>query len=134
MKKEERIKQVKKMVMQNIQAKDIARMLGISEATVSRYVKEILARDNKNECLHSKICNRYSMGKSISEISFEFGVSRTYVNAVILKNGLKERRVQEERKNLIDENTVFAEKRVKNEKILLYGKRYRDVTETYAPR
>ena len=134
MKKAERKKIVKQMLLKNIRGKDIAQQMGVSESTVSKYVKEILKNDNNNECLHSKIKQMYLSGKSILEISFELDISKSYVNAVIKKQGLKEQNYPAEKKDLIDENTVFADNRIKIEKLVVGEKRYEDIIEMIAPR
>ena len=134
MKKAERMKIVKQMLLKNIRGKDIAQQMGVSESTVSKYVKEILKNDNNNECLHSKIKQMYLSGKSILEISFELDISKSYVNAVIKKKGLKEQNYPAEKKDLIDENTVFADNRIKIEKLVVGKKRYVDIIETISPR
>ena len=134
MKKAERMKIVKQMLLKNIRGKDIAQQMGVSESTVSKYVKEILKNDNNNECLHSKINQMYLSGKSILEISFELDISKSYVNAVIKKQGLKEQNYPAEKKELIDENTVFADNRIKIEKLVIGGKKYVDIIETISPR
>ena len=134
MKKAERMKIIKQMLLKNIRGKEIAQQMGVSESTVSRYVKEILKNDNNNECLHSKIKQMYLSGKSILEISFELDISKSYVNAVIKKQGLKEQNYPAEKKDLIDENTVFADNRIKIEKLVVGEKRYEDIIEMIAPR
>ena len=76
----------------------------------------------------------YLSGKSILEISFELDISKSYVNAVIKKKGLKEQNYPAEKKDLIDENTVFADNRIKIEKLVVGGKKYVDIIETISPR
>lgn len=134
MKKAERKERIKQMLLKNIRTKDMAAELGVSESTVSICVKEIMSKDTGNKYLHARIREMYASGKTISEISFVLDISKAYVNAVVKKSGLKKQNYSVERKDLIDENTVFADNRVKLEKLVVSGKRYVDITPVFAPR
>lgn len=76
-----------------------------------------------------KIKQMYDNGCKVQTIAQALGVSKESIYNAFTINGISLK------KSLIDEsNLVYADNRVKFEKVVIYGKRYIDVTQEYAPR
>ena len=131
----ERRERVRQMFAQKKSEKEIAEVLGVSVSTIYGDIRQLGLRNKNSAQLHKEILSLYASGKTLMEISFLLDVSKRYISAVVRKNGISTHRnfvVVE--KNLIDENTVFADNSVNLEKLVVDGKKYLDITQALAPR
>ena len=81
----------------------------------------------KEQC--QKVKELYCNGYTVKEIAQAIGMSKesVYNSFTIMGISLK--------RSLIDENNlVYADNRVKLEKVVINGKRYTDITPIFAPR
>ena len=132
---EGRRERVREMFAQKKSEKEMAEVLGVSVSTIYADIKKLGLRNKSSAQLHREILKLYSSGKTLMEISFLLDVSKRYISAVVRKNGMStHRNFAVVEKNLIDENTVFADNRIRLEKLMVDGKKYLDITQALSPR
>lgn len=122
MDKIERMKKAGELYKTGMLMQDIAKELGVHPSTVSKDIT-MLGLRKKSETITNKILQLHNKGMNKVQISQELGVSKTYVRAVLRDKGLVSTYSKTE-KNLIDENTVYAEDRLANavlEKVMIDG-------------
>ena len=133
--KEERFKIIQEMYDQNKNCKEIAMAIGCSRSTVQRDMAQLGLYTNETEKLNDEIRRLYRQGKSVSQISYETEKSSSYIKTILKKYGAETKTNFACEKDLIDENTVFVEKRkIVLEKIEINGKVYVDITPIFSPR
>ena len=133
--KEERLERVRQMFAQKKSEKEMAEVLGVAPSTIYGYIKELGLKNRNSEQLHRDILKLYSQGKTLTEISFQLDVSKRYVSTVVKKNGVNtHRHFAVTEKDLIDENTVFADNKITLQKVMVGNKKYLDITPVFSPR
>ena len=133
-KRKERMERVRQMFLQKVSEEDMAKELKVSLSTIRSYISELGLKRRDRVVLSKKIIEMYSAGREMSEIVQVLEVSKPYINKVIRRHGLQTRRKFAVEKNLIDENTVFADNRVRIVTVIVGGKKYQDVTPLLVPR
>ena len=131
MKKQEKMQKTKELVEQGKNASEIAKILNCSVSGISKYMAEMGIRPKRSESLRFKIMRLHNLGLTNAQIAYELEVPHSYVLSTLRDNGYG-RHYSKTEDNLINENTVYAENRLKNlvfEKVVHDGIRYEDVTE-----
>ena len=133
--RKERLERVREMYSRKIKEEEIAKEMNLSLSTVRGYISEMGLKKRDWNAIREKIIEMYNSGRNFKDIEEETGVCRDTIRKILKKSGLlSSGRFYVGENNLIDENTVFADNRVKIEKIVIYGKRYQDVTQVLVPR
>ena len=133
--KRKRMEIVKQMYEEKKTEEEIAKKLGISKATVYSYLKELGLKANEKEKLKKRILEMYSGGVRIEEIGKSLKTSRKYIKGVLGIAGLVSVNRRFIEKDLIDENTIFADNSPPIlESLIIDGKRYADITPVFSPR
>ncbi|MBE5852277.1 MAG: hypothetical protein E7299_04895 [Lachnospiraceae bacterium] len=133
--RKERLERVRERYLKKIKEEDIAKEMNLSLSTVRGYISEMGLKKRDWNAIREKIIEMYNSGRNFEDIEEETGVCRDTIRKTLKKSGLlSSGRFYAVENNLIDENTVFADNRVKIEKIVIYGKRYQDVTQVLVPR
>ena len=133
--RKERLERVRERYLKKIKEEDIAKEMNLSLSTVRGYISEMGLKKRDWNAIREKIIEMYNSGRNFDDIGKETGVCRDTIRKTLKKSGLlSSGRFYAVENNLIDENTVFADNRVKIEKIVIYGKRYQDVTQVLVPR
>jgi len=133
--RKERLERVRERYLKKIKEEDIAKEMNLSLSTVRGYISEMGLKKRDWNAIREKIIEMYNSGRNFEDIEEETGVCRDTIRKTLKKSGLlSSGRFYAVENNLIDENTIFADNRVKIEKIVIYGKRYQDVTQVLVPR
>lgn len=133
--RKKRLQQARELYEQGYSVEGMAREMNVTVSTVYGYIAELGLKKKKYQDTQKKVIDMYMEGRKVSEISGTLGVSVSFIHKEIKAAGLKPRKefvVSEE--NLINENTVFADDRVKIEILVINGKRYQDVTQVFGGR
>lgn len=133
--RKKRLQQARELYEQGYSVEGMAREMNVTVSTVYGYISELGLKKKKYQDTQKKVIDMYMEGRKVSEISGTLGVSVSFIHKEIKAAGLKPRKefvVSEE--NLINENTVFADDRVKIEILVINGKRYQDVTQVFGGR
>lgn len=133
--RKERLERVRERYLKKIKEEEIAKEMNLSLSTVRGYISEMGLKKRDWNAIREKIIEMYNSGRNFEDIEEETGVCRDTIRKTLKKSGLlSSGRFYAVENNLIDENTIFADNRVKIEKIVIYGKRYQDVTQVLVPR
>ena len=133
--RKERLERVRERYLKKIKEEDIAKEMNLSLSTVRGYISEMGLKKRDWNAIREKIIEMYNSGRNFEDIEEETGVCRDTIRKTLKKSGLlSSGRFYAVENNLIDENTIFADNRVKIEKVVIYGKRYQDVTQVLVPR
>lgn len=118
----ERLEKVKEMYAQNKSEEEMALELGLAVRTIKLYISKLGVKKKEREETRKKIADMYTEGYTRAEIVHQLGVKDKYIDTVIRSFGMKTRRRFLGEIDLIDENTVFAEEKVKCETVVIKGK------------
>lgn len=133
--RKKRLQQALELYEQGYSVEEIAKEINVTVSTVYGYIAELGLKKKKYQDAQKKVVDMYVEGKKVGEISETLGVSVSFIHKEIKAAGLKPRKefvVSET--NLINENTVFADDRVKIEILVINGKRYQDITQIFGGR
>lgn len=133
--RKKRMQRVLELYEQNASVEEMAKDLGVTTNAIYSYIAELGLKKHKYHEAQKKVLELYLAGEKVCDISKKIGVSVAFIHKEIKAAGLKPRKefvVSEE--NLIKENTVFADDRVKIEILVINGKRYQDVTQIFGGR
>ena len=90
---------------------------------------------NETERLNDEIRRLHKQGRTPGQISYEVDKSVSYVKTILNKYGKENKSFVDCEEDLIDENTIFVEKKkIVLEKVEINGKVYLDITPIFSPR